>query len=217
MAKTVTSTELFANLYNSPSSLLAQLGIAILGYDMYRGLSSIPVSPFTGHPAFNSLGLALLLQGVLLAQSVPKNAEMKHQLGFMHGMLCNLAVLFFIFGSGSIYYNKYINGALHYTTWHALIGAATYSLLVTVALVGNIIFFLPIQVFGSVNKAKSFYKYHRLFGYCAVSLVTITNFSALYTNFNESTLHFGGGKFLLCFGLIWSGLISRIDKKKFGF
>jgi hypothetical protein len=216
-SKTASTAELFVNLYNSPTALLVQLGTGILAYDIYRALSSVTVSPFTGHPAFNSLGLALLLQGVLLVQPAPRNADIKNRLGFVHGIFNNLAVLSFLVGSGFIFYNKNAYGAQHYTTWHAWLGLTTYTTLVTVALFGNSVYFFPVQIFGSINKAKSFYKYHRQFGYLTLIMIGSSIFLATYSAFNESTLHIGRGLVLLCLGLIAGGLIPRVDVKKMGF
>lgn len=215
--KSITTSELVANLYNSPSAIVAQLGIAVLGYEVFRALATTEVSPFTGHPLFNSLGVVLLLQGVMVVQPPPKNPEIKTRLGYVHGVFNNLAASLFVLGSGFIFYNKAAYGASHYTTWHSWFGLTTYITLVTVALVGNCIYFFPNQVFGSVNKAKSFYKYHRQGGYLALILISTSIALATYSSYNQSTLHIPRGTVFVALAMIFGGLFARMDVKKMGF
>jgi hypothetical protein len=52
--------------------------------------------------------------------------------------------------------------AKHFTSWHGLFGLITSILLVVQALIGALLAYKPgFDLFGSEEKAKSFWKYHR--------------------------------------------------------
>jgi hypothetical protein len=49
-------------------------------------------------------------------------------------------------------------------------------------------YFVP-RLYGSVDKAKSFYKWHRISGYIVLTLMLATVCAATATDYNKTTLH----------------------------
>lgn len=142
---------------------------------------------FSAHPLLNSTGLLLLTQSILVLQPT-HTAPQKRAGTITHFTLNNLGVDLLIAGLVVIEVNKVRGGTHHFESVHGILGLTTYILLAIQAAVGVTSYFFP-QVYGSVAKAKSLYKWHRLSGYLLLVLMLATVTSATKTTFNVNTLH----------------------------
>lgn len=93
-------------------------------------------------------------------------------------------------------------------------GLVTYILIFLQAAIGVAQYFFPRQVFGSVDKGKSIYKWHRLFGYFILIMEFATIAAATQTDYNVKVLHIRMWTVLLGVVLAMSGLYARIKKQK---
>lgn len=78
--------------------------------------------------------------------------------------------------------------------------------------------FLPRQIFGSVDKAKSTWKYHRVFGYILLVLVWTTAQLGVRADYMYNNLYSPHLIWLhwVSLILVFSGLYGRIRFKKWG-
>lgn len=76
-------------------------------------------------------------------------------------------------------------------------------------------FYFP-MVYGSVDRAKSVYKYHRMSGYVVLVLSFCTVAAATQTGFNKMTLHIQLWAVIVASVIVLVGLLPRIRKGKFG-
>jgi hypothetical protein len=83
------------------------------------------------------------------------------------------------------------------------------------AVVGITQYYFP-KVYGSVDNAKSIYKYHRMSGYVLLVLSFCTVAAATQTGFNKMTLHIQLWAVIVASVLVLVGLLPRIRKGKFG-
>ena len=95
-------------------------------------------------------------------------------------------------------------------------GVITYVLLVVQALIGFAQFYLPNAVFGSVDTAKSVYKYHRASGYVILFFSLATVCAATYTPANSGLLMIQPWSVIVASVLVVLGVVPRIKKYKFG-
>lgn len=210
--------EVVSNAYSRKAALAVQGGLLILLTSIFVGLFTHPILfLFVGHPILNSLGFVALAQALLITQPAPLSAEHKAVGGKLHGILNTTSVLLFLGGFSFIFYNKHTHGADHITSWHALFGITTYSSLVVVLLVGIAQFWAPVEVFGSVEKAKSIYKYHRTAGYVVLALISVTILLALDSDYNNNVLHIPYWSVVPAIALIYGGLVSGVKLAKLGF
>lgn len=205
------AAKVFQNTYNSSTAIAVQVGLLTVTSAIFYGLFTNPINyRFIGHPILNSLGFVFLAQALLVTQPPPISSAHKTMGGQLHGILNSISVVLYLGGSSVIFYNKTVNGANHYTTWHAWFGVATYALLFGAFIMGMSIFWMPEEVFGSVNKAKSFYKYHRMAGYLILALASITTALSLESTYNVNVLHIpylpAVGGLVLVAGSLFSGL-----------
>lgn len=91
-----------------------------------------------------------------------------------------------------------------------------YILFFLQAIVGIAQFYTP-TLFGSVDDAKSIYKYHRASGYVILILAFCAVATALQTAFNQNVLHIQLGVVVVAIILTVVGMVPRIRKRKFGF
>lgn len=204
--------------FNSYRALTVQGGLFVLLLSVLYGLlSHQPLNyKFLGHPIFNSLGSVFFAQSILITQPAPLSAQQKSWAGQLHGFLNTASVGFFLAGYGVIFYNKYSNNAPHLTTWHALFGITTYIFLVIAMLAGVAQFYFPVVLFGSVAKAKGFYKYHRLSGYFILILTILTTLLSLESSYNVNVLQISYWTVLPACAVFGLGLFAGIDKKRLG-
>lgn len=112
--------------------------------------------------------------------------------------------------------NKASHPETRFQSLHGKIGLLTYILLITQVIIGFTQFYTP-KLYGSVDNAKSLYKYHRISGYLIAILSTVTICLATQTGFNKNVLHIRLWAVVVASVLIVAGLLPRIKKRKLGF
>lgn len=76
-------------------------------------------------------------------------------------------------------------------------------------------YYVP-QLYGSVDKAKSLYKWHRLSGYLVLVLLLATVAAATQTDYNKTVLDIKLWAILISAVLVLVGVLPRIKKQKLG-
>lgn len=71
-------------------------------------------------------------------------------------------------------------------------------------------------MFGSVDNAKSVYKYHRMSGYVLLVLSFVTIAAATQTGFNKNVLHIQLWAVVVASVITLAGVLPRIKKRKLG-
>nr|GAT59571.1 predicted protein [Mycena chlorophos] len=132
------------------------------------------VGIFALHPILQTLGLVLLVYGVMTLQptSQPKTKAAgleRHQYAMALVALPALLV-----GASAVWYNKERSGRAHYQSLHAKLGTAAVTWLVVQLLVGGASVWFGGAAFGGGMKAKSVWKYHRASGYALFVLLMVT-------------------------------------------
>lgn len=208
------SAEARENIFHAEtkSAITVQIGLLVLIVTIFSSIFLHPIIPFFApHPILNSLGLAFLSNALLVTQPPPLSIEHKIVKGRIHGILNSFSVTFFTGGFISIYYNKIIHGALHFTTWHGIFGLFTVSLLILTFMFGLSIYWLPEQIYGSVSNAKYYYKFHRIAGYFVFSLINVTILLALDSDYNKNVLHICFYTVIPSILVIWLGITSGLS------
>ncbi|KAF7359381.1 hypothetical protein MSAN_01280700 [Mycena sanguinolenta] len=133
--------------------------------------SPFNVGWFAFHPPLQSLSLALLVYGIMTLQptSQPKTKAAglaRHQ----------YAILFAAFpaiflGTCAVSYNKYLNGAEHFKSWHGKFGILSMGWIFVQVLLGGGSVWFGGAAFGGGVKAKAIWKYHRLVDFSPVHLM----------------------------------------------
>ena len=173
-----------------------------------------PVILFSAHPLLNSAGLLLTTQAILVLQ--PTHApKQKHQGTNIHAVLNGTSVLALLAGLIIIEYNKSDHGG-HFESPHAILGLITYILFAIQAIVGITQYYTP-SLYGSVDNAKSIYKYHRMSGYVLLILSFCTVAAATQTTFNKNVLHIQLWAVIVAAVITLVGVLPRIKKGKLGF
>lgn len=216
-AETSLATKVLENTYKSPTAIAVQAGLLLTTITIFYSLFTNPINYlFIGHPVLNSFGLIFLAQSILVTQPLPTSAAHKTMGGQVHGILNSLSAVLYMAGFLLINYNKQANNAAHITTWHARFGITTYGLLAGAFGVGIAQFWFPVEVFGSVAKAKGFYKYHRLTGYAIVVLASVTTLLSLESSYNVSVLHIPYYLVVPGLAIVVGGLSSGIKLARLG-
>ncbi|KAI8638678.1 eukaryotic cytochrome b561-domain-containing protein [Parasitella parasitica] len=193
-------------------------GLALFVGLVVSVLVRIPLSIFTYHPIFMTTFVVLVTEGVSLLQPTATVAEKKRGLK-CHAIIQTLCYLSAISGFSLIIYNKIISGKHHFESFHGQMGLFVFIYLFIQAVFGLSMAFLPKLIFGSVEKAKSLWKYHRMFGYILLLLVWFTaqlgvRADYMYNNlYNPHLIWLHWVSLVLVFG----GLFARIRFKKWGF
>lgn len=87
---------------------------------------SNPAGLFTPHPLFQSFGVVVLLNGILLLQ--PTKTAVAKKTGLQAHQIAQAIGLFSVAaGATFIIVNKALHGAAHFTTFHARFGLAVRS------------------------------------------------------------------------------------------
>ncbi|KAK9488569.1 hypothetical protein V1527DRAFT_457003 [Lipomyces starkeyi] len=209
------ANELRKNLYSTRSSIIAQVGaIALFLYIFYHIMAN-DIIFFTGHPALNNFAIFALTQSIILVQ--PTSTVAEKQLGAtVHGIFNVIAGMAFFGALSIIFVNKAAHQGIHFKSVHARLGLVTYILLFANVLLGITQYWTP-YVYGSVSRAKSLYKYHRVIGYTSLAFSFLTAALSTTTDYNRSIF---GMKFSVLFGLVIVtsiGLAVRIRAQKFQF
>lgn len=111
--------------------------------------------------------------------------------------------------------NKFDHNGTHFESPHAILGLTTYILVIIQAIVGITQFFLP-SLYGSVDNAKSLYKYHRMSGYVILLMMLATVCAATQTDFNKTVLGMQLWAVIVASVIMILGLGARIKLFKFG-
>jgi hypothetical protein len=196
------------------TAVVAQIGIVLLTASVWAGVFLHPLMLFSAHPILNSTALFALTQSILILQPT-HTAGQKRQGTLAHFSINLFALDLLIAGLVIIEYNKFSHGGIHFVSPHAILGLLTYILLGIQAMVGFTAYFVP-KLYGSVDKAKSFYKWHRMSGYLVLVLMLATVCAATQTDYNKNTLHIKLWAILVTSVLVLVGIVPRIKKQKLG-
>ncbi|KAK2629950.1 hypothetical protein QTJ16_000770 [Diplocarpon rosae] len=196
------------------TAIIAQVGIVLLTASVCASVFLQPLFLFSAHPLLNSGGLLVLTQSILLLQPTHTPAQ-KRQGTVSHFILNNVALDALVAGLIVIEYNKISHSGTHFVSAHAILGLITYILLGIQAFVGFTVYYVP-KLYGSVDNAKSLYKWHRLSGYLVLTLLLATVAAATQTDYNKNVLGIKLWAVLISAVLILVGVIPRIKKQKLG-
>ncbi|KAL8744372.1 MAG: hypothetical protein Q9190_003368 [Brigantiaea leucoxantha] len=196
------------------TAVIAQIGIWILTATIWASVFLNKVILFSAHPLLNSAGILLTTQAILLLQ--PTHTPKQKSTGtHVHAILNTTSILTLIAALVIIEYNKISHGGTHFESPHAIFGLITYIFFFLQAIVGIAQFYTP-SVFGSVDKAKSVYKWHRMSGYLILVMSFVTVALATQTGFNENTLHIQLWAVVVAAVIVLIGTFPRIKKQKLG-
>ncbi|KAK5051960.1 hypothetical protein LTR84_002764 [Exophiala bonariae] len=198
------------------TAVLAQAGIWILTALVWASVFQANFIFFSYHPLLNSAAVLLLVQGTLVLQPTAAQKD-KINGTYVHSILNTLGVAALIAGLVVIEMNKASHPETRFQSTHGKVALVAYILIFVQWLFGLAQFFLPNLIFGSVDKAKSFYKYHRASGYVLTVLFLVVIGLATDTGFNHNALHIKPWAVVVSSLLVLVGLIPRIKKRKFGF
>jgi hypothetical protein len=215
--KAVGLNDVAGNWVATREAIIAQFGLGLIVGRFWYAIFTHDLIFFSIHPFFETLGLFLLAQGILLVQPAPKSPAAKEYAGNAHGLLNSAGLVSYLVGGTGIYVNKTLNNAAHFTSWHSVSGGITTAMLTLGALFGMAIFWFPNEIFGSVNAGKSFYKYHRLHGYFCLLLIATTFTLATYTTYNSNVFEIGTGFTIAGYALFLYGVFAQIKVAKIRF
>jgi len=198
------------------TAILAQGGIWILAALVWASVFMAPKFIFFSyHPLVNSAGILLITQAILVLQ--PTHTPKQKVTGtHVHFALNLVGVMALISGFIIIEMNKASHPETRFTNVHGVMGLITYILIFLQALIGFSQFYIPNQVFGSVEKGKAIYKYHRMSGYVILVMALATICAATQTTFNADVLHIKLWAVIVAGILVLIGIIPRIKKSKMG-
>ncbi|KAL9042863.1 MAG: hypothetical protein Q9180_000286 [Flavoplaca navasiana] len=196
------------------TAVIAQVGIWILAATIWASVFVSPLALFSAHPLLNSAGILLTTQAILLLQPT-HTPKQKKQGANIHGILNLTSILTLVAALVVIEYNKIGHGGTHFESPHAILGLTTYILFFLQAIVGIAQYYTP-NVFGSVENAKSIYKYHRMSGYVILILSFATIAAATQTDYNKNVLHIQLWAVVVASVITLIGVLPRIKKQKLG-
>ncbi|KAL7420796.1 hypothetical protein Q5752_004749 [Cryptotrichosporon argae] len=226
-ARSVPSLDMIPTTKDKVSLALIGLGLALfvpLTWSLVLTGNLRAMGWFAPHPPLQSLALAFFVLGVTPLQPPPPAGGLTAptraaRLRTHQTLLLGVAVPALALGTASMWWNKHVHGAHHFTTWHAKFGLASVAWVVVQAGIGAASVWCGGKAFGGGDKAKRVYKYHRISGYALITLFTITAFLAgAYSDWA-----IGRGKtfvparvaaFYVGLPLIWLGAIMRIRASK---
>lgn len=155
-----------------------------------------------------------MVQSILLLQPTSTQKQ-KIQGTYIHSAVNLIGMGALIGGLVVIELNKASHPETRFTSTHGQLGLVVYILFFIQFLVGFLQFYTP-GVFGSVDKAKSLYKYHRSSGYIIITLALVTICLATQTGFNKNVLHMRLWAVIVASVLVLVGVLPRIKKHKLG-
>ncbi|KAI8047390.1 eukaryotic cytochrome b561-domain-containing protein [Gilbertella persicaria] len=180
-------------------------------------LVRIPFNIFTFHPVFMTIFIVLATEGITLLQPTSTAEEKKSGLKY-HAIIQSASYLSAITGFSFIFYNKVISGKHHFESFHGKLGLFVFIFLAIQLIFGIAMAFLPRHAFGSVERGKSLWKYHRVSGYILLVLVWLTSqlgVRADYMYNNLYSVHLLWLHWVAVF-LVFAGIANRIRLKKWG-
>ncbi|RKF71329.1 putative cytochrome b561 [Golovinomyces cichoracearum] len=205
---------LYANLFLG-TAILSQVGIILLTAAVWTSILTRDVILFSYHPLFNSAGILLLVQAILILQ--PTHTITQKRSGtIVHAVLIGIGFSALVVGLIIIEYNKFSHNGAHFKSTHAILGFVTYGILVIQTLVGFTQYFMP-SLYGGVTNAKVIYKYHRMSGYVALLLMLAAVVTATKTTFNINALHIKTWIVVTTSIMIIIGVFPRIKLHKLGY
>lgn len=197
------------------TGVLAEASAILLVASVWAAIFiSKPPVLFAIHPLAQSLGLAVLIQSILILQ--PTHTASQKQVGQkVHAGLNLTALLLFIAGFTSIEVNKFKNNLAHFHSIHAYVGfiASVWQLLQF--LVGFTMYAIP-QLYGGEANAKKIWKYHRVSGYGLLVLYAATIISATQTDYVLNVIGVKLWAIIIVVVLLVFGVYPRIKKHKLG-
>ncbi|KAK4202578.1 eukaryotic cytochrome b561-domain-containing protein [Triangularia verruculosa] len=211
------NSPMYRNLYLG-TGILSQAGLLLLLLSISIPLlSHRPLPPLlVPHPLLQLLGLALLIQAILILQPTTKsNPTAKSRAAKSHGILQLFSFLLFLSGTAIIETNKHVNKLAHFHSVHAYLGVITLSLLVVQYLFGFTIYVTP-NVWGGEDKARQLWKWHRYVGYGVLVLLLATTGSAVWTEYIETQIGVSKIGVVLGLVLIAAGVFPRVQLGKLG-
>ena len=131
-----------------------------------------------------------------------------------HFALNLVATILLIAGLIIIEMNKASHPETRFSSPHGIMGLITYILIFSQALVGFAQFYMPEQIFGSVDKGKALYKYHRVMGYLILLMTLATICAATQTTFNKNVLKMRLWAVLVASVLVLIGVVPRVKLSK---
>lgn len=196
------------------TAVIAQAGIILLVATVWASVFLHPLILFSAHPLLNSAGILAISQSILILQPTHTTVQ-KRQGTVVHFTGINLALDLLVAGLVVIEYNKFSHNGTHFESPHAILGLITYIFLAIQAIVGFTQYFVP-KLYGSVDKAKSLYKWHRISGYIILTLLLTTVIAATQTDYNKTTLDIKIWAVIISSLLVLIGILPRIKKQKLG-
>jgi len=196
------------------TAVIAQAGVILLVASIWANVFLNDLILFSAHPLLNSASILFLVQSILILQPTHTPVQKRHGT-ITHFTLNNLSIDLLIAGLVVIEYNKFAHNGTHFESPHAILGLITYIFLLVQALVGFTAYFVP-KLYGSVDKAKSLYKWHRISGYIILVFLLATVAAATQTDFNKNVLDIKLWAVLISAVLVLVGVLPRIQKQKLG-
>lgn len=202
-------------IQSSGTGVLAEASAVLLIASVWAAVFiSKPPILFAIHPLAQSLGFAVLIQGILILQ--PTHTASQKQIGQkVHAGLNLTALVCFIAGVTSIEVNKYKNNLVHFHSVHAYLGVIASIWQILQYLVGFTMYAIP-QVYGSETNAKKIWKYHRASGYGLLSLYAAAVISATQTDYVLNVIGVKLWATIVVVVLLAVGVFPRIKKHKLG-
>ncbi|KAG9186239.1 hypothetical protein G6011_02795 [Alternaria panax] len=177
---------LYHNLWIGTAPI-AQAGIWILAAIIWGAIFSNKLIFFSAHPLLNSAGFLLAIQAALVLQPT-HTPEQKRSGTIAHFLFHVVGTSALTAGLIIIEMNKAGPGHEHFESAHARLGLIFYILVYIQSIVGFTQYYVP-QLYGSVDNAKSIYKYHRVSGYVIAVLGLATICAATWTTYNLNLAH----------------------------
>ncbi len=202
-------------IQSSGTGVLAQASAILLVASVWAAifLSGPPVL-FALHPLAQSLGLAVLIQGILVLQ--PTHTAAQKQVGQkIHAGLNLTALASFIVGVVSIEVNKTQNNLAHFHSVHAYLGVIASVWQIVQYLVGFTMYAVP-QLYGGEVNAKKIWKYHRASGYGLLLLYAATVIASTQTDYVLNVIGVRLWASIVIAVLLVLGVFPRIKKHKLG-
>ncbi|CAN9438447.1 unnamed protein product [Alternaria alternata] len=204
---------LYHNLWIGTAPI-AQAGIWILAAIIWGAIFSNKLIFFSAHPLLNSAGFLLAIQAALVLQPT-HTPEQKRSGTIAHFLFHAVGASALTAGLIIIEMNKAGPGHAHFESAHARLGLTFYILVYIQAIVGFTQYYVP-QLYGSVDNAKSVYKYHRMAGYIIAVLGLATICAATWTTYNLNVGGIQHWAVIVASVLVLVGVVPRIRLSKFG-
>ncbi|KAI1337276.1 eukaryotic cytochrome b561-domain-containing protein [Xylariaceae sp. FL0016] len=185
------------------------LGMIILGATAHAGMGF-----FSWHILSNTTALIFATQSILLLQ--PTHTPIRKRQGISWHFGLNVGSLSgFLAGLIIIEMNKHAHDGEHFKSFHAYLGAFTYVLLLLQGAVGFTQYYTPL-LYGSVERARSIWKYHRACGYLTLISACLTVAAAMHTEYNQVMLHIPAWIIYVALALVLAGVLTRVRLLKLG-